>query len=445
MGYLNHRHYSRRRHRTRSRDRYNSRDRSRYRRGYRHRSRSRSRSYRRRNKYRYSSESRKRYRRHYSRESHRYRSRDHRKEYKRRDKSPEDKIIHFSWTKGMSIGKYTAIKRISDGTFGRVLLCEYEDKEFAIKVVRDVEKYTSSAKIEAEILTDIKTSDAQGESHCVILKDQFMFKDRNMCLVFENLGPSLYSFLEANEFKGFFIADIQKIAYQVLKGLAFLRQCKVVHTDLKPENILLTCAADQYIEVPFPRSTTGMMTKRPVDANVKIIDFGSAIYEDEYHSSIINTRQYRSPEVILDIGWSYPSDLWSLGCILVEIYTGHLLFRTHSHLEHLAMMVSCKIFSFILKEKIIGKFPPEMLERAKESNGRRYLNSTGTGIDFTSHASRSSIERVEACQTISELIRPEHRAFADLIRSILKLDPSQRPTPQEAMQHEFFALKIPED
>lgn len=61
---------------------------------------------------------------------------------------------------------------------------------------------------------------------------------------------------------------------------------------------------------------------------------------DEYHSPLINTRQYRSPEVILDIGWSFASDVWSLGCILIELYTGKLLFGTHDHLEHLAMIVS---------------------------------------------------------------------------------------------------------
>lgn len=55
--------------------------------------------------------------------------------------------------------------------------------------------------------------------------------------------------------------------------------------------------------------------------------------------------------------------MWSLGCILIEMYTGDLLFNTHSHLEHLAMM-----------EQIVGKFPTEMLKRASKSDGRRYLH-----------------------------------------------------------------------
>lgn len=43
--------------------------------------------------------------------------------------------------------------------------------------------------------------------------------------------------------------------------------------------------------------------------------------------------------MLADIGWDMASDMWSLGCILMELYTGDVLFRTHEHLEHLAMMV----------------------------------------------------------------------------------------------------------
>ncbi len=59
-----------------------------------------------------------------------------------------------------------------------------------------------------------------------------------------------------------------------------------------------------------------------------VIDFGSATFDDEHKSGTINTRQYRAPEVILGMGWSLPSDIWSAGCILMELYTGGLLFKT---------------------------------------------------------------------------------------------------------------------
>lgn len=51
-----------------------------------------------------------------------------------------------------------------------------------------------------------------------------------------------------------------------------------------------------------------------------MIDFGGATYDDDQEkSTIINTRQYRGPEVTLELGWSFPSDIWSAACIIAEV------------------------------------------------------------------------------------------------------------------------------
>lgn len=55
----------------------------------------------------------------------------------------------------------------------------------------------------------------------------------HMCLVFEKLGLSLFAFLSQNDYKGFFIEDVRKISYEVLKALAFLNKIGLTHTDLK--------------------------------------------------------------------------------------------------------------------------------------------------------------------------------------------------------------------
>ncbi len=55
---------------------------------------------------------------------------------------------------------------------------------------------------------------------------------------------------------------------------------------------------------------------------VQVIDFGSATFEEAYHSTIVSTRHYRAPEVVLGLGWSYPADMWSIGCIIAELATG---------------------------------------------------------------------------------------------------------------------------
>lgn len=124
-----------------------------------------------------------------------------------------------------------------------------------------------------------------------------------------------------------------------------LHDLHLIHTDLKPENILLYDSAYQTFTYnrKIPSSSTQVnrnATQRRVllDTEIRLIDFGSATFQDEYHSSVVSTRHYRAPEIILGLGWSYPCDIWSIGCILVEFFTGDALFQTHENLEHLAMM-----------------------------------------------------------------------------------------------------------
>lgn len=68
----------------------------------------------------------------------------------------------------------------------------------------------------------------------------------------------------------------------------------------------------------------------PKSSAIKVIDFGSSTFEEQYHSSIVSTRHYRAPEIIMGMGWSYPCDMWSLGCIIVELLTGNYETRKKS-------------------------------------------------------------------------------------------------------------------
>lgn len=104
--------------------------------------------------------------------------------------------------------------------------------------------------------------------------------------------------------------------------------------------------------------------KRVKRTDVRLIDFGSATFDHEHHSTIVSTRHYRAPEVILgiflysnafnsifnddvlELGWAQPCDVWSIGCILFELYLGITLFQTHDNREHLAMM-----------QRILGEIP----------------------------------------------------------------------------------------
>lgn len=94
----------------------------------------------------------------------------------------------------------------------------------------------------------------------------------------------------------------------MLLGLIELKKLKVVHCDLKPENILF-------------------MTNDINDMRVKIIDFGSSCFVGNQLYTYVQSRFYRAPEVLLGFpSYDFQVDMWSLGCIVAEMYTGHPIF-----------------------------------------------------------------------------------------------------------------------
>ena len=219
-----------------------------------------------------------------------------------------------------------------------------------------MEKYINSAKTERSIIKKINEKDPEDKYGIVRYKESFYYAG-NFCMVFKPLGKSLYDFIKMNNYKGFPISMVQSFFRQILVSIGFMHSIGYTHTDLKPENILLE--DESYYEVPSNNHERRRNKYYlPKCKKIRIIDFGGATKYNEYHSSIINTRQYRSPEVILQsIPWSEISDVWSIGCIISELITGELLFPTHDDVEHLAMM-----------EKMSGTFPVDMIEKIpKES------------------------------------------------------------------------------
>ena len=134
-----------------------------------------------------------------------------------------------------------------------------------------------------------------------------------------------------------------------------MHSIQLTHTDLKPENILFVDPLDKSAAGGGggggpPENGHGVL---PASPRVALIDFGGATWQHEHHSSVVCTRQYRPPEVTLGLEWSAAVDLWSMGCILAELWTGHLLFSTHDEAEHLALM-----------ERSLGALPRAMLRAA---------------------------------------------------------------------------------
>ena len=106
---------------------------------------------------------------------------------------------------------------------------------------------------------------------------------------------------------------IQLFLYQILRGLKYLHNARILHRDIKPGNLLVNS-----------------------DCRLKICDFGLARLEEPDHSKYMTqevvTQYYRAPELLLGFN-HYDSgvDIWSVGCIFAEMLTRRILFQAGEH------------------------------------------------------------------------------------------------------------------
>jgi len=211
---------------------------------------------------------------------------------------------------------------------------------------------------------------------------------------------NLYEFIKAYEFKGFSLRLIRRFSKQMLASLTLLKSHRVIHCDLKPENILLA---------------------HPLHSEIKVIDFGSSCFENEKVYTYIQSRFYRSPEVILGMSYGLPIDMWSLGCILAELLTGYPIFPGENEQEQLACIM-----------EIFG--PPEKHLIEKSSRKKLFFDSLGKPRVTVSTKGR---RRRPSSKTLQQALKCDDEAFLDFITRCLRWDPDRRMKPDEAMQHEF--------
>ena len=211
---------------------------------------------------------------------------------------------------------------------------------------------------QAAILTP--QQDPDKATNIVAMLDSFTFRN-HLCISFELLSINLYEvrhgaglalvkicpvdstvkqllcreqYIRSKLFRGVSASVVRRIAAQVLVALRALAAQHIVHCDLKPENILLNTSNSLGVTV----SCTCWMSFQP-DAYVwhsvsqavlvfrlQVIDFGSSCFEHERLFTYVQSRYYRSAEVMLGLPYGPPVDMWSLGCILAELYTGKPLF-----------------------------------------------------------------------------------------------------------------------
>ncbi|XP_011876052.1 PREDICTED: probable serine/threonine-protein kinase clkA isoform X2 [Vollenhovia emeryi] len=338
----------------------------------------------------------------------------------------DDEDGHLVYQSGdILANRYKVLATLGEGTFGKVVKVKdlQMDHVMALKIIKNVEKYREAAKLEINALEKIAFKDPDGQHLCVKMLDWFNYHG-HMCIAFEMLGLSVFDFLRDNSYQPYPLEHVRHMGYQLCYAVKFLHDNKLTHTDLKPENILFV---DSDYDSTYNNKKLFLFKRRDMRrvkrTDIRLIDFGSATFDHEHHSTIVSTRHYRAPEVILELGWSQPCDVWSIGCILFELYLGITLFQTHDNREHLAMM-----------ERILGTIPHRMARKTKT----KYFYHGKLDWDDKSSAGRYVRENCKPLHRYMLSDDEEHRQLFDLIQRMLEYEPAQRITLKDALIHTFF-------
>uniref|UniRef100_A0A674N100 non-specific serine/threonine protein kinase n=1 Tax=Takifugu rubripes TaxID=31033 RepID=A0A674N100_TAKRU len=184
------------------------------------------------------------------------------------------------------------------------------------------------------------------------------------------------------------------------------------------------------------KPTAGSLLVNPLDPlnadniKVKIADLGNACWVHKHFTEDIQTRQYRSLEVLIGAGYSTPADIWSTACMAFELATGDYLFEPHSgedysrDEDHIALII-----------ELLGSVPRKLIMAGKYSKDF-----------FTKKGDLKHITKLKPWGLLEVLIdkyewpREEAECFADFLLPMLELVPEKRATAAECLRHPWLAL-----
>ncbi|KAG9127494.1 dual specificity protein kinase yak1 [Ceratobasidium sp. 392] len=355
------------------------------------------------------------------------------------DNEDYDYILYVNDWLGPDDGrnKYLILDVLGQGTFGQVVKCQNikTHEIVAVKVVKNKPAYFNQSMMEVTILELLNTTwDPNDEHHILRMRDQFIHKN-HLCLVFELLSSNLYELIKQNQFGGLSTQLVKVFTTQLLDALTVLNEARLIHCDLKPENILL------------------MSLQSP---QIKVIDFGSACHERQTVYTYIQSRFYRSPEVLLGMSYTSAIDMWSLGCIAVELFLGLPLFPGTSEYNQITRIV-----------EMLGMPPSYMLEMGKQTNNffssytdeygrKRYRLKSLEQYSREHNTNEQPGKKYFAATTLPDIIRTaaganksgkltendkesnSRASFIDFVSGLLNLNPIERWSPQQAKGHPFI-------
>uniref|UniRef100_A0A3Q2PXM6 non-specific serine/threonine protein kinase n=1 Tax=Fundulus heteroclitus TaxID=8078 RepID=A0A3Q2PXM6_FUNHE len=332
---------------------------------------------------------------------------------------------------------YEVLDFLGRGTFGQVVKCwkRGTGEVVAVKILKNHPSYARQGQIEVGILARLSGENA--DEHNLVRAFECFQHRSHTCLVFEMLEQNLYDFLKQNKFSPLPLKVIRPVLEQVATALKKLKSMGLIHADLKPENIMLVDPVRQ----PY---------------RVKVIDFGSASHVSKaVCSTYLQSRYYRAPEIILGLPFCEAIDMWSLGCVIAELFLGWPLYpgaleydqiRYISQTqglpgEHL-LNTGTKTARFFCKEsdspyaawrlKSTDEHETETGMKSKEA--RKYIFSC---LDDIAHV--NLMMNLEGCDLLAE--KADRREFVGLLKKMLLIDAEDRIAPAEALTHPFVTMQ----
>ncbi|KFW84353.1 Homeodomain-interacting protein kinase 2 [Manacus vitellinus] len=331
---------------------------------------------------------------------------------------------------------YEVLEFLGRGTFGQVVKCwkRGTNEIVAIKILKNHPSYARQGQIEVSILARLSTESAD-DYNFVRAYECFQHKNHT-CLVFEMLEQNLYDFLKQNKFSPLPLKYIRPILQQVATALMKLKSLGLIHADLKPENIMLVDPSRQ----PY---------------RVKVIDFGSASHVSKaVCSTYLQSRYYRAPEIILGLPFCEAIDMWSLGCVIAELFLGWPLYPGASEYDQIRYISQTQ------------GLPAEYLLSAGTKTTRFFNRDTDSPYPLwrlktpDDHEAETGIKSKEARKYIfnclddmaqvnmttdlegSDMLveKADRREFIDLLKKMLTIDADKRITPIETLSHPFVTM-----
>eukprot|EP00277_Geminigera_cryophila_P014420 CAMPEP_0179439324 /NCGR_PEP_ID=MMETSP0799-20121207/22959_1 /TAXON_ID=46947 /ORGANISM="Geminigera cryophila, Strain CCMP2564" /LENGTH=635 /DNA_ID=CAMNT_0021221631 /DNA_START=51 /DNA_END=1954 /DNA_ORIENTATION=- len=323
--------------------------------------------------------------------------------------------------RGFPEGRYVIRKLLGKGVYGKVFECvdkKYDDSLVAVKIVRDEALFRMAGQNEIKVLKKL-------EGKCGVLRLCRDFIHLNhVCISVDLYGESLAQKLD--RVGSFTTEQVADVGLQLLHAINHMHKCGIVHTDLKTENVLVYHRPDpstgiENDEAHFPLS-------------VRVVDLGSATFEDAWHQPLIGTNEYRAPESVLQTGWSHEVDVWGIGCVLAELATGRKLFGDElSDQVHLLLMERC-----------LEKDLPENLLRKSWTKGvtkKSNILQIQGGANNKIRVNRVVVDvlqerKMRAAYVLSQAVTDA--TLMEVLKKLLEFDPLKRAKAGPLRSHPFF-------